>query len=278
MVKNNMRKKRFKILMETPKEVWPAVSAVGEVEPALKWKSCRMVRALCCWIAILALFLPASAGDVTGSVTLSVKAPLKRNSNTSDKAADNQKRLYGRRRLGFQIPGSDEDGGLTPKELAAVDERDHVLVYITEAHDGAKLAAKGKTVDLNQTNRTFDAHVTPVVRGSKVTFVNLDTFEHDIFSPKGSEFEVGPHGRGKVEPKVARRLGAHEVFCNIHSLMNAFIYVVPNDFYSTLAGGKFILKDVPPGKYEIKVWHPRLGSKTQTITVGSDIVVADFEL
>ncbi len=237
-----------------------------------------MIRALCCWLTVLALLLPAWAGDVTGSVTISSKEPLKRNRNTSAKAARNQKRLYGRKRLGFQIPGSDEDGGLTNKELAEVDERDHVLVYITEAADGAKLTASSNPVDLNQTNRTFDAHVTPVVRGSKVTFVNLDKFEHDIYCPRGGEFQVGPHGRGKVEPTVATRLGPHEIFCNIHSLMNAFVYVVPNDYYTRLAGGKFLLKDLPPGKYEIKVWHPRLGSKTKSITVGSDIVIADFEL
>lgn len=226
-----------------------------------------MIRKLCCLVLALSLVGPVWAGDITGSVTAVVDKPLKRKFNKSRKAKNRQKSLYDKAGRDGTTPGSDQDGGLTEKELAQVKELDYVVVFLTSAGDGAKLPVTKKAADLLQKQRIFQKHVTPVTVGSMVNFKNGDRFEHDIYSPRKSSFRVGPHGRGANKPRLAEGLGAHEIFCNIHTLMNAYIYVCPNDFYTMPTEGQFTLKDVPPGTYELKAWHPRLGEKVKTVTV-----------
>ena len=36
----------------------------------------------------------------------------------------------------------------------------------------------------------------------------------------------------------------------------------------TSANGRFELKGVPPGTYTVEAWHEKLGTQTQTVTIG----------
>ena len=57
--------------------------------------------------------------------------------------------------------------------------------------------------------------------------------------------------------------------CDVHGWMNAFVGVVDNPYYAVSAsGGTFTLAGLPPGTYEIEAWHEKLGTRTQTVTVG----------
>ena len=57
--------------------------------------------------------------------------------------------------------------------------------------------------------------------------------------------------------------------CDVHGWMNAYVGVVDNPYYAVSAGGgAFELKSLPPGTYEIEAWHEKLGTQTQTVTVG----------
>jgi hypothetical protein len=63
------------------------------------------------------------------------------------------------------------------------------------------------------------------------------------------------------------------VFCNIHPAMSAIIAVLPTPWY-VLTGptGKFTIRDVPPGEYQLRIFYERalpdfLGSLQRRITV-----------
>jgi hypothetical protein len=57
--------------------------------------------------------------------------------------------------------------------------------------------------------------------------------------------------------------------CDVHGWMNAYVGVLPHPFFSvTDASGSFSLKGLPPGTYTIEAWHERLGTSTQTVTLG----------
>jgi len=44
---------------------------------------------------------------------------------------------------------------------------------------------------------------------------------------------------------------------------------VDNPYYAVSAdGGTFELKNLPPGTYEVEAWHEKLGTQTQTVTLG----------
>ncbi len=56
--------------------------------------------------------------------------------------------------------------------------------------------------------------------------------------------------------------------CEIHKWMQGVVIVAKNPYYAVSgAGGAYTLTDVPPGKYQIKVWQETLGTQTQEVTV-----------
>jgi hypothetical protein len=52
--------------------------------------------------------------------------------------------------------------------------------------------------------------------------------------------------------------------------MRGWVVVAEHPFYAvTNEAGEFVLNDVPPGKYTLKIWQEVLGTVTQEVTVGT---------
>lgn len=69
-----------------------------------------------------------------------------------------------------------------------------------------------------------------------------------------------------------------EVKCDLHGWMKAFVVVAEHPYYAVTAdGGSFQLRNVPPGTYELEVWHEKLGSQKKEVTVkAGDKTVMEF--
>jgi hypothetical protein len=51
--------------------------------------------------------------------------------------------------------------------------------------------------------------------------------------------------------------------------MHAYIGVMDHPYFAvTGKGGTFELRGVPPGTYTIEAWHEKLGTETQSVTLG----------
>ena len=135
---------------------------------------------------------------------------------------------------------------------------------------GGRLAQKGQG---------FEPRVLPVAVGGRVDFPNLDPIYHNVFSvspPK--RFDLGKYGQGKSKSLVFDKPGLVNVYCDIHSNMEAFIVVLPNAWFAQPdADGRFTLPPLPAGTYKVRVWHPDLGDRTVEATV-SDDQTRDVEL
>jgi plastocyanin len=205
---------------------------------------------------VVCVVMSVEAGEITGTVTLQSKSVPGRAENP------NPNRQQVLKKYGMKAKGG-EKGGLPKNEK--VDERDFAVIYLTNEKDGAKLPASKKKVEITQKGRRFFEHVTPIVLGSSVLFTNQDKYYHHIYCPDASKLNVPQH-RGEAVRKPDK-LGKYELFCDIHPLMNAYVYVVPNDKFAMPKEGKFALKDVPPGKYNLNVWHPRLPATSYGVIV-----------
>jgi plastocyanin len=131
--------------------------------------------------------------------------------------------------------------------------------------------ARGKIV--TQRGKTFFPHVLAVPVGTKVTFRNDDPIFHNIFSlSKPNEFDTGLYKQGASYTATFKHPGPVQLLCNIHSSMLGFVVVVDSPWYAQAeANGAFTIKGVPPGEYEVNVWHEAAAKPTEErVTVGSD--------
>jgi hypothetical protein len=90
------------------------------------------------------------------------------------------------------------------------------------------------------------------------------------------------HSQGPGDSPLNRKFVKPEIMipvkCNIHSWMHAYIGVLDHPYFSvSKEDGVFDIPNLPPGTYTLAVWHEKLGTLEQQITVNpSQSAVLDF--
>jgi plastocyanin len=166
----------------------------------------------------------------------------------------------------------------TKTAKGAVPDASNVAVWLVPLdHAEVKAsgaAAKGKTPQLVQRNKTFEPHVLIVPVGTAVEFPNKDPFFHNIFSLyDGRRFDLGLYESGSKRSVVFDRPGVSFLFCNIHAEMSAVIIAVETPYFGLSdRSGRIIIPNVPDGRYQVNVWYERslpeaLHGLTRTVTI-----------
>jgi plastocyanin len=128
-----------------------------------------------------------------------------------------------------------------------------------EPVDRPAVAAPPRRVEVLQKDRHFQPHVTAIPLGGTVDFPNLDPIYHNAFSNfEGEQFDLGLYRPGTSKGWSFHHPGIVRVFCNIHPTMSAIILVLPTPWYAlTPPTGKYNIPDVPPGDYQLHIFHER---------------------
>ncbi len=136
-----------------------------------------------------------------------------------------------------------------------------VVLALTSRPPGALVDVH---VRMLQKNKTFIPHVLAVAAGTYVDFPNDDPIFHNAFSSyNGQIFDLGLYAPGSTKSVRFSREGIVRVFCNIHSSMSAVIVVLPTPYFATTApDGSYLIQNVPPGDYELSVFHERATETT----------------
>lgn len=177
------------------------------------------------------------------------------------------------------IPGVGSAATLTGKvKVPGAHDNANVLVYIASA-PGQFPVQSSPQVD--QRNLRFEPRLLPIVVGTTVNFLNGDDVQHNVFtpSPAGDFFNLGAWPKGQTKRYTFTKMGKVELLCNVHHEMRGYILVMQNPFFAvTDSAGNFRIDNVPPGTYQLKVWHERAAAPAKTIQVSSGALAADFEL
>jgi hypothetical protein len=113
-----------------------------------------------------------------------------------------------------------------------------------------------------------------------VAFPNSDDIRHNVFSPTAwSKFNLGTYPKSTTKYYVFDKPGTVTLLCNVHAEMSAYVVVTETPYFAvTDKAGNFFLKNVPAGKYVLKVWHEKAKPASMPIVVEDRTVVATFEL
>jgi plastocyanin len=132
------------------------------------------------------------------------------------------------------------------------------VVYALPAAGGAEAKSR-RTIAIEQVDREFVPYVSVIQTGTAVTFPNRDPMLHHVysFSPAGP-FEIKLYSGKSPSAIVFDKPGVITLGCNIHDWMIAYILVVPTPYFARSdANGIARLRELPPGPYELRVWHPQ---------------------
>jgi plastocyanin len=134
---------------------------------------------------------------------------------------------------------------------------------------------------IRQKGKTFLPHILAVTSGTVVDFPNDDPIFHNAFSNyNGQIFDLSLYPPGSTRNVRFTRPGVVRIFCNIHAAMSAVIVVLQTPYFAvSRRDGAFAIPDVPPGEYELHVFHERatdasLRALDQRITIEN----SDLEL
>ena len=148
-------------------------------------------------------------------------------------------------------------------------ELQNAVVYLTDIREG-KAAPVKAPVKLDNMACAFVPHVFSASRGQSLEIHNSDPLLHDAHAIIGSRtlFNVAIP-KGKTITKPLRDAGLIHINCNVrHTWMHAYGMVVEHPYHAvTTPDGRFHLSDVPPGVWNLRVWHELLGGTDQQVRV-----------
>ena len=149
----------------------------------------------------------------------------------------------------------------------------NVVVFVSDGLGDQKFDPPSEPVVVEQKGCMYQPHVMAVRANQKLELVNDDPTSHNIHPVLTNNRVWNKAGvpRTKMEESFALGGVVIQVKCNVHPWMRGYIAVVKHRFFAvTGKDGSFDLSDLPAGTYTIKAWHEKLGTLTQTVTIGAN--------
>ena len=148
-----------------------------------------------------------------------------------------------------------------------------VVVWIDGLRSGKPLPIE-RRFEVTNDRCMLVPEVQAALAGGTLNVQNLDATDHrtritrldggDVLATirEGEEGQVVPNER------VLARPGVLHLSCDVHPWTHAWIAVFDQPYYGlTGRDGAFLLDSVPPGRYAIRAWHPRVGAVSDSVTI-----------
>jgi plastocyanin len=141
-----------------------------------------------------------------------------------------------------------------------------VIVSVSKYKPAEKV--KPRECTLENKDCAFVPHVQATTVGSTLKILNSDKFLHNTHGVLALEFNnaVGP---GQTVEKPIKKAGRAQIQCDFHSWMQGHIWIFEHDLFDvTGEDGVYRIPNIPPGEYEIAIWHEYpLAPQTQKVKI-----------
>lgn len=147
---------------------------------------------------------------------------------------------------------------------------------------GKSTGASAPPAVLDQKGCLYIPEILAVQTGQKIIVKNSDTCIHNVHTtptvpgnPESNQVQM-PGGADLTftfpQPEMFLRFK-----CDVHPWMFAWVSVFDSPYFAVSdKEGKFVIKNVPPGKYTVEAAHRKLGTQTQDVTVADKDVTVNF--
>jgi len=200
----------------------------------------------------------ATAGSITGTITLDGKPPVLKPINMSAEPYCQKA----------------HSSPVIPPEVVTGDKGAlaNVVIFVKNDLGDYVFATPTDSVLLNQQGCMYDPHIIALMAGQTLEVKNSDQTTHNIHPmPKDNRDwnKSQAPGAAPIDDSFARAELAIPVKCNVHPWMKSYIFVFKHPYFAvTTKDGKFELKNLPPGTYTIEAWQEKYGPMDQTVTIG----------
>ncbi|MBI1727166.1 MAG: hypothetical protein HYR50_07845 [Candidatus Rokubacteria bacterium] len=135
-------------------------------------------------------------------------------------------------------------------------------------------------VQMDQKECVFVPRVVLVPAGGTVEFLNGDRLLHNLRSrTKANPPFNRTQPKGRTIPIPFRAPEIIRIDCDLHPWMHAWVVVAEHPFYAVTGDqGEFVLENVPPGNYTLRLWHESLGTLTRAVTVNRGAATVNVEM
>lgn len=157
----------------------------------------------------------------------------------------------------------------------------NAFVYVSKGLEGKNFTPPAEPAVIDQRGCWFHPRVLGVQVGQPVEVINSDPVTHNIH-PMAEINRAWNHSQGPGDAPLHRKFTKPEIMipvkCNIHGWMHAYIGVLDYPYFAVSKDdGSFTIPNLPPGTYTLTVWHEKLGTQQQQITISpQQKAVVDF--
>jgi plastocyanin len=147
---------------------------------------------------------------------------------------------------------------------------------------GKSTGASAPPVIMDQKGCVYTPTILAVQTGQKLIVKNSDPCIHNVHTKptvagNDESNEVQMSGGADLTFTFAQPEPFLKFQCDVHPWMFAWVTVFDSPYYSISdKNGKFIIKNVPPGKYTIQAVHRKLGAQTQDVEVKDADATVNF--
>lgn len=161
----------------------------------------------------------------------------------------------------------------------------NIFVKVTSGlPEGKTYETPADPVTIDQKGCMYVPHVIATMKDQQVKILNSDGTLHNVHGlPKtNKEFNVAmPAFKKQIDQKFSETEATpFKVKCDVHPWMAGYVAVMDHPYFSvTNTDGKFEIKGLPAGEYDIEIWHEKLGTQTAKVKVADGApATQDFTL